>query len=207
MDKPEVLSTQQDTTNGEDMNKPLLTMRGGHMMQGLHDLIAYTGIKDSTVVEIGTFAGESTQVFAQYAALVYTIDPWVEYEEGTYYGLDVAAARSVFFATVMADDHDNKIKSLQITSEQAVQLFNPYSVPHLYVDGWHKYAMEDVDRWWDTIAMDGWMTGHDYNEERFPHIPLGLSERFGMPDAIFQDESWAVQKTAERDHQWRDRRR
>lgn len=185
-------------------NNPLMIMRIGNSLQGLHDLINYVDIKNYPVVEIGTFSGESAQIFAQYASCVYTIDPWVEYDEGIQYGYDgkqIIAARQKFFANVMANDHENKIKSLQLTSEQAVNIFANNSIPFLYIDGWHKFAPQDIDLWWNKIALNGHIAGHDYNKERFPELVNGIANRFDGPDAIFQDESWIVKKRYQKIHQ------
>jgi len=176
-----------------EIGKPT-TMRGGHMIQGLHDLIAHVGVKNSPVIEIGTYAGESAQIFSEYASIVYTIDPWVEYEEATYYGLNVAEARRWFFTHVMANDHENKIKPLQITSEQASKIFAPWSVPFVYLDGWHKFISDDIDLWWPKIESGGSLAGHDYNKERFPDMIKSIEKKLGGPDKVFQDESWVVKK-------------
>lgn len=185
------------------MTERLSVMRSpGRWLQGLHDLIAHVGVDNYPVVEIGTFAGESAKIFAEYASEVFTIDPWVEYPEGTHYGLDVAAARKVFFSEVMANDDANIIKPIQLHSAQAVGLFPRGSIRLLYIDGWHKFTAEDIDIWWDSIMLNGYIAGHDYNDYRFPEIPHGIAERFGAPDAMFQDESWVVKKTQARMDAW-----
>ena len=191
--------------------KPLL-MRGSsetcRMRQGLNEFINYVGLTGRSMVEKGTFAGESAQIFAQHASLVYTIDPWVEYDEATQYGYggsELLAARRRFFTKVMANDNDNKIRPLQLTSEQAARLFFPCSMPLVYIDGWHKHTPQDIDLWWDKVAPDGYISGHDYNEQRFPEIIESIRQRFGAPDAVFQDETWVVRKTDERIRQWQQR--
>lgn len=180
----------------------LLKMRVGPFRQGLYDFIKYVGLKDYPVVEIGTFSGESAQIFAEFASLVYTIDPWVEYAEADEWNMDIAAARHRFFSKVMARDHANKIKPLQVTSEQASKMFAHHSMPLVYIDGWHKYTAQDIDLWWDKVAPNGYIAGHDYNETRFPEIIHGIAQRFGAPDATFQDETWVIRNTHERIRQW-----
>jgi hypothetical protein len=184
------------------MNQPLLQMRVGPFRQGLYDFIHHVSLKGSPVVEIGTFAGESAQIFAEFASLVYTIDPWVQYAEADEWGMDIVAARHRFFVNVMAYDRTNTIKPLQVTSEQASKMFAQHSMPLVYIDGWHKHTAQDIDLWWDKVAPDGDLAGHDYNATRFPCVIESIALRFGAPDKVFQDETWVVKKTPERMRQW-----
>ena len=59
----------------------LYAMRSGHYKNGLEDLINYVNTfsdtKEMTIIEIGSYAGESTEIFAQNFKSVIAIDPFM----------------------------------------------------------------------------------------------------------------------------------
>jgi predicted O-methyltransferase YrrM len=60
-------------------------MREGDDKIGLLDLINYistiTNTKDLTIIEIGSYIGESTMVFGDNFKNVISIDPFIEYDD------------------------------------------------------------------------------------------------------------------------------
>jgi SAM-dependent methyltransferase len=162
-----------------------------HLIDGLIDLIQYTQLplKQFDLLEIGSFAGESTAIFAKYANKIYAVDPWINYPDGDKNSAFPVDAEQFFDNVVKLNPNIIKIK---LTSEEAVKQFEDESLDIIYIDGDHFKAGFDIDLWMSKVKKDGWIAGHDYH---IPQVKNDVDNRFGDRIKIFSDDSWAIKKS------------
>lgn len=170
----------------------IVGMRDAWSAQGLVDLVSATGASAMRVVEVGSYAGESAEIFASMpqVAEVWCVDTWA----GGYDGRD-AASFSDFAEVEAAFDeaasrHPGKIRKFKGTLREFVDA-NPGLAPDLvYIDAEHTY--DGCAR--DVAAALEWdppfLSGHDYNAESWPGVVRAVDELLGGPDATFRDTSW-----------------
>lgn len=153
---------------------------------GLHDLCNYVAdrIDAGTMVEIGSWMGESALEFASYFDLVICVDPF----EGKF-----AAVLPIFQRAVEIDLRSRQvgrapvIEHIRKTGEEARPLITN-QVDFVYIDAVHEYepVKSDINYWRHKVKAIG---GHDYSAE-FPGVKQAVDEAFGDPDMVFQDTSW-----------------
>ena len=184
-------------------------MRPDEWIAGLGDLCRRFVTPTSVVVEVGSFAGESTAVFARHAKTVYAIDPWpasyardivagchnvVAREYVTRTGVvDMAAVEALFDARVARSANVRKIKA---RDEDVVGQFADASVDLVYIDSIHTYeaVSATIRRWFAKVRADGVCAGHDYQPGDWPGVVAAVNEAFGEPPFLFRDTSWAIRK-------------
>jgi len=139
--------------------------------------------KDSIVVEIGSYAGESSEVFAVIAGTVYCIDPWIPGSIG-----GIVEAESKFDDMVMG--HSN-IRKCKISSVKYAMMVPDNSVDLVYIDGNHdeESVREDILSWMPKVKKGCWISGHDYNSN-YPGLVSVVNEILGKPDHTFECFSW-----------------
>jgi predicted O-methyltransferase YrrM len=152
----------------------------------LATLCKFCGIdKKSTVVEIGCYAGESSEIFAGIAGTVICVDPWEKCEEE-----DIEAAEKKFDELLLK--HGNIVKC-KCTSAEYAPMIQDSSVHLVYIDGNHDeaHAREDIAIWRPKIIPGNYISGHDYNAIH-PGVMRAVNSIFGVPDRTFEYFSWAV---------------
>ena len=173
-------------------------MRSDYLKVGLSELA--NDIKEQlgeniTLVEIGSYMGESAEIFAQIMpnAKIICIDPW----EGKYDDSDPAS-------------HDNYLDveqqfDLRTSLYPNIQKMKGFSTDFkikcdaIYIDGRHFYdgVKEDILHWKPFVKSI--ISGHDYYLESTdvfisnPHIQgvkKAVDEIFNSPDKMYSDGSW-----------------
>jgi len=162
--------------------------------QGLTDLIEFAGIdfNNFTMAEIGSYSGDSTEIFAKACNEIYCIDPW----QNGYDPLD--AASHLYPMHLVEKQFDSlmelypNIQKFKMKSDVAVKLFNDEYFDFVYVDGNHSYesVKEDIKAWLPKIKSNGWIAGHDYKNRHHPLVEKAVNETIGIPDQTFRDTSW-----------------
>jgi predicted O-methyltransferase YrrM len=166
---------------------------------GLLDLIKELGDNSNKrMVEIGSFVGESTVLFAQSFKEVIAIDPFLE-------GYDDEDPTSKLF------DFDNvyqtymdritvysNIQTIVDTSDNAVKELVGKQFDFVYIDGLHTYegVKTDIVNYLPLVKTGGVIGGHDYTD-KIPHLVgvyNAVNEIFGHPDKVFADNSWIKYK-------------
>lgn len=151
-----------------------------------------SGKKDLIGVEIGSYQGESTEIFLKSGVFktLYCIDPW----KGDYDPLDVASNTKAI--TKAEENFDNKfkdnsvIKKIKAMSSDAVSKFEDESLDFLYVDGNHQLeaVKEDLKNYVPKVKKGGIIAGHDYNGDS---VIIAVNDFFGKePEYIYPDTSW-----------------
>lgn len=170
-------------------------MRLGGLKNPLRKLVERIP-ENSSMVEIGSYLGESTLIFLDSGRLfmVYAVDPWVNgYDPEVKdiasfrFDMDLVEAR---FDEVVAP-YRNHIFKLKMTSEQASSNFPDQSLDFVYIDGNHTYesVKQDIVIWRKKIRLGGIIAGHDYG---WPGLTQAIIEELGeIPIGDrFSDNSW-----------------
>jgi predicted O-methyltransferase YrrM len=171
------------------MNLQQVIMRDQTGREGLEDLIKEIPNKGS-MVEIGTFTGESTVIFGNHFEKVIGIDPMLQ-------DYDKQDPTSKFNFNEVLDMFNNRVKdhkNIQLitkTSDDAVSDFNDESFDFIYIDGIHQYdnVKQDIINYLPKVKKGGVIGGHDYGSS-WPGVRQAVDEMFGKPDKVFKDTSW-----------------
>lgn len=175
--------------------KPVQMRKPGHKMhQGLLDLIeeikSKTDVSEMIMVEIGSYQGESTEMFAQAGFKKITaVDPWIDEGETTTYGVPYANVEHAFDNRTEAYSQIEKIKDFSVN---AANQFEDNSLDFVYIDGLHTYeaVKEDIEAWLPKIKLTGFIGGHDAAGRWGKRIKPAVDEKFGKNWKLFQDTSW-----------------
>lgn len=171
-------------------------MRDATGKLGLLELINYIGdTKDKSMIEIGSFAGESTVIFASAFKSVTAIDPFLEgYDKAdpTSYSFDFQNVYQTYLGRT--GDHKN-IQTIVSTSSDALSQLEGLKFDFIYIDGLHTYdgVKEDIKNYLPLVKEGGYIGGHDYGDEKHQHligVTKAVNEMIGEPDKVFADHSW-----------------
>ena len=177
--------------------------KGKYAVSGLVDMITYIQhhsdieTKEMIVVEIGSYAGDATKIFAKHFKRVICIDPYqngYDDNDGASYKFDMRIVYNQFEKEVL-----NKFKNVvhhKMTSEQAAPCFTNGWLDFVYIDGNHQYeyVKNDIEMWLPKIKKGGWLGGHDYMNIDFEDVTKAVDEIVGKPDMVFTDTSWIWRK-------------
>lgn len=162
---------------------------------GLYDLIKYVqkelGKKDLNVIEIGTFEGVSTELFAMTCGEVITVDGWdLSVEWNDYDG--IPKERLIQAETVCREKLKNypNVTIIKDISINAYKKFEDGKYDLIYIDGDHKEKAvnDDIIYWKSKVKSGGFIGGHDYTNIYM--VRNAVNNIFGEPDKIFKDCSW-----------------
>lgn len=168
-------------------------MRNSYTLLALQSICEY--IKDcsnKSMIEIGCFAGESTEIWCKNFKKVYAIDPWAL---GKGYDLKDCASQNISDSIEQAFDQRlskfNNFEKIKNFSYNAHSLFEAESVDFLYIDGEHTYngVKKDIEMFLPKIKPDGFICGHDY-KPTWQGVIDAVNENLGKPDKVFDDCSW-----------------
>lgn len=171
-------------------------MRDQFSTEGLLDLIKELGdVSDKTMVEIGSFIGESTIIFAKHFKHVIAIDPFLP----NYDSMDPTCNSGFDFEKVFEEfkntieEEKEKVTIYRMKSDDAVSLLKD-KYDFIYIDGLHTYegVKDDIINYKPLVKEGGVIGGHDYGT---PHnhllgVTKAVDEMFGKPDKTFKDGSW-----------------
>ena len=171
-------------------------MRNEYLNEGLVSLIEYVtadkDAKDLTMIEIGSYTGESTQVFAKYFGKVISVDP---FENG--YDMNDLACHHADFKDVYTKFLENmqsfeNVRNIRKKSDDAVFDLKAEKYDFVYIDGMHTYdqVKKDILNYKQLIKPGGFIGGHDYSGY-WLDVVKAVDECLEKPDKTFQDASWA----------------
>ena len=147
-----------------------------------------------TGIEIGSFAGESAQIFIKTNVFqkLYCIDPWKNgYDETDIASEQNEQAQKIFNQKFKDEKRIIKIKDY---SFNVIDKFSDESIDFIYIDGNHQYQFikKDIQNYFNKIKKGGIISGHDYTH---PPIQKAVNEFFKKsPLKIFEDTSWVYIK-------------
>jgi SAM-dependent methyltransferase len=151
------------------------------LLCGLDDMcVKHLETKNNPIVlEIGSYNGVSTSLFAFYAKRVVAIDPQC---------LDTLKQ--------VVDNHDN-IEYYMDYSMNVVPKFENEAFDLVYVDGFHDYenCMRDIMLTIPKLKKTGNMCGHDYHRDH-PGVVAAVNNllQVGILNSfeVFEDSSWSA---------------
>lgn len=160
----------------------------GNTLPGLYDLIQLCLRPTDVVLEVGSYAGVSSELFAWHCRELYCVDNWQTYGERELSLMREAEQR---FDRRMAP-YVHVFKQ-RLESAGAAARHPDGSLDLVYIDGSHAYqaVRRDIQLWWPKLKVGGYLAGHDF--DLTAHVARAVQERFG-PVATFQDSSWVVRK-------------
>lgn len=149
------------------------------------DLCKYCGVSrpDSKVVEIGSYSGESSEIFGRLCGFVCCVDIWEDD--------DSTIERLFDYRT----KHLGNLAKLKKPSVLAAKDFVGKPIDLVYIDANHDYVpvSEDIRAWWPKIKIGGYIAGHDYNDLH-PGVVNAVNDILGYPEKVFSYWSWAIKK-------------
>jgi len=178
------------------MKDEFYVMRTPEQREGLEQMIEWinnlTPTSQMRMIEIGSYVGESTLMFAQNFKEVVSVDPYIND-----YDLSDLACSYAPFDKVYAEFLKNtllvpNIKSIRDTSENAFPILNQQQWDMVYIDGLHTVdgVYYDITHYKSIVKPGGFVCGHDY---AWGNIRHNLGRIFDdKVDATFKDGSWVV---------------
>jgi cephalosporin hydroxylase len=150
--------------------------------------------KKFSIIEIGSYSGQSSAFFAKFFDRIISIDPFInEYDP-----LDPACKfmplESVYSQFLNNISKYSNITHIKKTSDEAIKnLNNEENILAVYIDGLHTFdqVKKDIENYKDIIIKGGYLCGHDYHTQQWPGVCNAIDE-FKKPDAIFSDTSWLI---------------
>lgn len=159
---------------------------------GLYDMVKEIVKPDFVIVEIGSFAGVSSDLFARYCQTLYCVDIWTM--DPTYQEIspELLQQAEALFDQIW-DQHEN-IEPLQDFSLSVAEDFDDSELDMVYIDGRHDYpsVLADIKAWMPKIKKGGWLTGHDIDLDG-DRVLKAVQEVIGNDYKTYKDTSWAHQ--------------
>lgn len=159
--------------------------------------------KDGLLVEIGSFAGESTRVFLEAGLRVHAIDPWDnESRDRLHEGArDYNPSHRWHFEMETVEQAFDQLLSQfygRLTKKKGydwdfVEEYGSGSLDAIYLDSVHTYpdTLGAIRRWKSKVKYGGFFCGHDF-AECFSGVQCAVRELLGEPIHSFADTSWMV---------------
>jgi len=154
--------------------------------RGLYEMITKYVDPKFQIVELGSFAGVSSELFALFCTKLYCVDRWESYREIK--DVDKLVTAEQRFDS-MHKNYDHIVK-LKMDSLDTASQFAGGSIDMLYMDTDH--SSEQVEReiaaWLPKIKNSGFIAGHDFN---MPTVFNVVTQHFDPTMIeIFNDTSW-----------------
>lgn len=142
-----------------------------------------------TLVEIGTYAGDSAVIFADYFKHVVCVDMWQQGKGDPEIKDHIAEAFEIFRQRIIGKN----ISFLRQVSVSAAHLcFKEDSIDAIYIDAGHDYqsVKDDLKAWVPKVKIGGLVMGHDYGSTKFKGVKRAVDEILGVPEKRSLDTSY-----------------
>ena len=142
------------------------------------------------IVEVGSYAGVSSDLFARYCKELVCVDIW-NFKDGQGMGADIVEqAYNDFMEVTKA--HGNIDVFIQHSVEAAKEFDND-SIDLVYIDAKHDYieVQQDIRAWFPKVKPGGYLSGHDIHMDG---VRQAVEEAFGTNYITYKDTSWITQK-------------
>ena len=172
-------------------------MRAPFYAEGLIDMINWIDsirpTKEMRIIEIGSYVGESTIIFADRFKEVISIDPYINDYDLNDDACSFASFDKVYEQFIRNTLSVPNIKSIRETSQNAFSILKDQQWDMVYIDGLHTYegVSYDIANYKTIIKPGGFVCGHDYGWGNVRHAIGQLLD--DKVDATFKDASWAKQ--------------
>lgn len=163
--------------------------------KGLVDMIEYMNksgrFNPETMIEIGSYVGESTTIFANHFKKVISIDPFINDYDVNDLVCEHADFDIVYRQFLSNMSKFNNIQHIRKLSSDAVSSFALESVDFVYIDGCHTYdqVKKDIINYLPVVKKGGFIGGHDYTGN-WPQVVKAVNDILVKVDSTFVDGSW-----------------
>lgn len=176
---------------GQKVNFPYL-MRDEKSLKCLSKLIDHMGdVSSFNMIEIGSYKGESTVLFADKFNSVIAIDPFINDYDPTDITCNHMELEKVYDLFLDNISKYSNIIHIREKSED-VNLSDIFIPIHfVYIDGLHSYDQVtlDITKYLPKIQKNCFIGGHDYSDYH-SDVVKAINNQLNAPDAIFCDSSW-----------------
>jgi predicted O-methyltransferase YrrM len=179
------------------MKDEFYVMRPPFHAEGLQDMIDWINTKRPTsemrIIEIGSYVGESTMIFAEHFKEVISVDPYINDYDLADDACNYAPFDKVYEQFIRNTLSVPNIKSIKETSQNAFSILKDQQWDMVYIDGLHTYegVSFDIEHYKILIKPGGFICGHDYGWGNVRHAIGQLLD--DKVDATFKDMSWIKQ--------------
>ena len=167
-------------------------MRNKASAQSLVELVNATSATDIRMVEVGSYAGESAEVFASLPQVkeIWCVDPWKSgYDpHDITSSTDFTEAEAAFDA--MAAKHQDKVRKFKGTFQEFREAHPDMRPDLVYIDAEHTYeaCFKDISTALEMKIRI--ISGHDYVQGEWVGVKKAVNDLLGTPDRVFSDRSW-----------------
>jgi predicted O-methyltransferase YrrM len=172
-------------------------MRAPFYAEGLIDMINWINTirptSEMRIIEIGSYVGESTMIFADRFKEVVSVDPYINDYDLEDADCLFSPLYKVYEQFVRNTLPIPNIKSIRETSKNAFSILKDQQWDMVYIDGLHTLegVSYDIEHYKTIIKPGGFVCGHDYGWGNVRHAIGQLLD--DKVDATFKDASWAKQ--------------
>ena len=177
----------------------ILNMRADNFLVGFQDFISHLkdtqNLSEFIIVEIGSYTGQSTMMFADEAKLVISVDPYMNDYDDKDDACHAADIPTEVYQKFLENTASYKnISHIKMTSDDAIKVLGNLKVDLVYIDGVHTYEQvkKDIKNYRNIIKPGGLLCGHDYCPA-FQGVMDAIDEALGKPNLTFVDNTWLVQ--------------
>jgi len=191
-------------------------INSNYQKEGLRNFVEFLESKNknlSTWLEIGSYTGESANIFLSYAFIkkLYCIDTWDKYPDLTLSSMpflkkgDLKIVKNKFYNKLQNDINIGRCIPIEDSSENAYEYLD-ILFDVIYLDSSHAYddTLNNLKTWYKKLKIGGYMCGHDFIFDRDSELYTcakaiqdfikSISRVSTLEFHIFKDGSWAFQK-------------
>ena len=163
---------------------------GPFILAGLEEMCRNLPLR-GVMYEVGSYAGESAEVFARFFAEVHCVDPW----EGKLYHSEGDGE--------VEREFDRRTRGLRIVKHKGRSVdvakgVADASLDFVYIDADHSLdaVLADLSAWLPKVRAGGVIGGHDFLPPDFQWTDVARAvERFfhGALPTVYPDTSWVME--------------
>ncbi len=162
--------------------------------------------KIDRAVEIGQRVGNNAKEMLKYDIKeLYLVDPYLPYEDN---GQVTQEHQNIYRRRMFTQiaPFGERVRILNITSEQAASILPDKTFDYIYIDGDHHYenVMNDLKWWSAKVGERGYLAGHDFKKE-FPEVMkavIDYANENNMKIVLNSDSDWLLKRKGLRVVSW-----
>lgn len=157
-----------------------------------------------SMVEVGCYAGESTEMFAEKALHVWAVDKWENgFEAKSADNENMEEVEASFDQRLRPYVDQGVVEKIKKDSVAASRMFRNECLDFVYLDGDHTYegVMADLKAWAPKIKRYGCIGGHDFTDPNWGgEVSKAVEDYFEKHDlgavtmTMYSDSSWMMQR-------------